>query len=310
MRPIPVRRFWSVLLLFSPMVLAGRAQAPVEPNPAPAAAISCPAPDGTGASLQALLRRAVEVQKLQDRAEPNFAWHEHEVTRQWDHNKVVHLEDETWDVSTVHGEEYRRLIARNGHPLTPEAAQKEQKKEEEFIRKHEPKDEEDRARITKKRQEEQAKDDRRDEALLSGFHYTLTGSKPTPWGPAWVLHAEPLPTFHPDDKELKMMTHFTGDVWIEARGCHAVRLRLQVREPISFGWFLGKLDRGGVVMLDFAPIASGNWFLHQVGVSAQGRILFKHLDITSKLAFTDYRRFQVNSRILPAMLAPAGGTPP
>lgn len=283
------------------------AQAPV--NSTPFAAATCPAPDGSEASLLTLMRRAVEVQKVQDKVEPHYAWHEHELTRQWDHGKVVHAEDETWDVSTVHGEEYRRLIARDGHPLTPEEERKEQQKQAEFIRKHEPRDAEDRARIAEKQQKEQAKNEQRDDAVLSGFHYTLVGSRPTRWGPAWVLHAEPLPDFHPDGKDLKMMTHFDGDLWIEEQGCHAVRLQLQVRKPISFGWFLGKLDRGGQITLDFAPIGTGPWFPHQISVRAQGRILFKHLNVTAEEYFSNYRRFQVSSRILPAVLMPGAGHP-
>lgn len=264
-------------------------------------ASSCPAPSADENSMRTLLRRTLDVLHLQDQAQQNFAWHERESRQQWNHGVKVRSKDETYDVSTVDGEQYRRLIARNGHPLSAEEDRAQQQKLADFIARHEPSNQRDRDEIAQKRQREMEREQRRREAVLRNFHFKLLGSKPTAWGPAWVIHAEPDSNASFNDQDLKMMSHFAGDLWIDAEGCHLVRLDMRVLQPIAFGWILGKVDEGGKFVITFAPIDTGNWFPQQVSLDASGRILFRHLNLNVQSSYSDYRRFQVESRLLSAV---------
>lgn len=278
------------LLVTLAAALPGKAQSP-----------SCPTPSADETSLRALLQHAGDLLRAQDADQQNFTWQERESRQQWSGGAATHSEDETWDVSTIAGHPYKRLIARDGHPLSSQEQQEQQRKLQSFIASHEPQSAADRAEIARKQQKQRDLEQRRQAALLHDFHFTLSGSRSTPWGKAWVIHATPASGVHLADREERMMAHFAGDLWIDAGGCHLMRLDLTVLDPITFGWVLGRIEPGSHLLLNFAPVESGDWFLRQFSLQAQGRILFKHLDLRLRTDYFDYRRFQVETRILPAV---------
>lgn len=289
----------GLLLFLGVFALPGAAQQPATSDTN--GVDSCPVPSHDEPSLRALLQRTVAVLREQDHDQQNFIWQERESRQQLRGGVPIHSKDETWDISYIAGEQYKRLIARDGHPLTPEEEQEQQKKLQAFISAHEPPSPADRAEIAQKRQKERDREQRQQTALLHNFHFTLSGSRSTPWGNAWVVHATPIPGLNPADKDARMMSHFAGDLWIEASGCHLMRIDLTILDPITFGWILGKVDQGGHLLITFAPVDQGNWFPQQFALQAQGRILFRYLDIHLRNDYFDYRRFQVESRILPAV---------
>lgn len=288
----------SLLLLAAVFALAaaGR-QTPVSTG---SDAAICPTPSGDAASLHAFLQRTAAVLREQDREQKNFTWQERDSRQQLSGGVTVHSNDETWDIFTIAGEPYKRLIGRNGQPLSADEQKEQRRKLQTFIEEHEPSSAEDRNELAEKRKTRRDREQRQQAALLHNFHFTLTGSRPTPWGKAWVIHATPIPGLNLEDKDARMMSHFAGDLWIGADGCHLMRLDLSVLDPIPFGWVLGKVDRGGHLLITFAPVEGGNWFPQQFTLQAQGRILFKHLDIRVRNDYFDYHRFQVESRMLPA----------
>lgn len=288
---------WLLGLVWLALVLPGTARQ--TPSPADGTN-SCAAPSHDEASLRALLQQAANVLRAQDAKKKDFTWQEHESRQQVSGGATIHSKDETWDISTIAGQQYKRLIARDGHPLTPDQQQEQQKKLQAFIADHEPQSAADRAGQAQQRQKRLEREQRQQAALLHNFHFTLTGSRSTPWGKAWIIHATPIAGLSPSGKDARLMSHFAGDLWIEASGCHLMRLDLTILDPVTFGWILGKVDQGGHLLITFAPVDAENWFPQQFSLQAQGRILFKHLDLRLRNDYFDYRHFQVESRILPA----------
>ncbi len=286
-----------LLLCLTVLALPGISQpsAPAESSAPP----PCPTPTQDESSLRALLQQATTVLRAQDADKRNFIWQEHESRKQLSGGVVIHSKDETWEVSTIAGRQYKRLIARDGHPLSPGEEQAQQKELQAFMDEHASPSA--RAELAQKRQKEREREQRQQAALLHNFHFTLSGSRSTPWGKVWVVHATPIAGANLNDKDARLMSHFAGELWVDASSCHLTRLDLTVLDPIAFGWILGKVDQGGHLLITFAPIDAGNWFPQQFSLQAQGRILFKHLDIRLRNDYFDYRRFQVESRILPAV---------
>lgn len=290
-----LRNFW-LLLCLTVLALPGISQRPTPaeaPSPSP-----CPTPTQDESSLRALLQQAARVLRTQDADKQNFTWQEHESRKQLSGGVVIHSKDETWEVSTIAGRQYKRLIARDGHPLKPDEEQARQKELQASIEEHASPSA--RAELAQKRQKEREREQRQQVALLHNFHFTLSGSRSTPWGKVWVLHATPIAGVNLNDKDARLMSHFAGELWVDASSCHLTRLDLTVLDPIAFGWILGKVDQGGHLLITFAPIDAGNWFPQQFSLQAHGRILFKHLDIRMRNDYFDYRRFPVESSIRPA----------
>jgi hypothetical protein len=116
--------FGFILLAFclwAPASLA--AQAPTQPKP------GAPIPDAP-----TLLHEVVAHQRQMDSVRENYTYREVLVTRLLDkHGSVTKTTTETDDVFFVNTHEIDRLIAKDGHPLTPDEQRKEQKRVDKAI---------------------------------------------------------------------------------------------------------------------------------------------------------------------------------
>jgi len=78
-----------------------------------------------------IVRRAVDLDKNNGDNWRNFNYVQRQVDRQFEASgKIKSQADRTWDVTFQEGSPYRRLIARNGVPLTPQEQQAENAKME------------------------------------------------------------------------------------------------------------------------------------------------------------------------------------
>ena len=81
-----------------------------------------------------LIQRVIDGQERQQQAQRAFAFRERTVTRHLDrHGAISKTESETFLVTPSTGGEYRRLVARNGHPLSAKDDAKQERKLEKHI---------------------------------------------------------------------------------------------------------------------------------------------------------------------------------
>lgn len=164
-----------------------------------------------------------------------------------------------------------RLLAINGQPLSPADEIKEQARLDALL-----------ADPSRQRHRKQAEiqDTARAlkvlRALPNAFLYAYAGSANSYVGPIQRFTFRPNPAYDPPDLETQALTAMTGEIWIDATSRRVVRLQGSLRQDVNFGWgLLGRLDRGGWIILEQADVGQGQWRIVRLQMNMSGRILFK-----------------------------------
>jgi hypothetical protein len=264
-----------------------------------AAAATAQAPAPAALTPAQILIRAAQVAVTSQRALEQYAWDEREVVRDVEKNGQPGRvrSDETDEASQVNGIEYDRLIARNGKPLPPAEQAKEDKKQAAFIRR------ESTPKARAKHLREQAKQRRERERLIEAvpraFELTLVShaAGDPPLCDCYVIDAVPAPGYKTRDKNLAVLHHLGGTLWIDRATFGMVRMKLRILQPLSYGWVLARIAKGGELEMTQAQV-DGHWFPQSLSGTLAARVLlFKgyHLEFTD--AYSNYRKFGSSSRI-------------
>jgi hypothetical protein len=205
-----------------------------------------------------------------------------------------------------------RLIEVNDRPLSPDEEQKEQARLDALL-----------SDPSRQRHRKQSEDEDTGivlkllRMLPQAFLYDYAGPGQGPAGLVEKFRLHPNPHFDPPDLETQALTAMTGEVWIDAAGERVVRLEGHLQQDTDYGWgILGKLDKGGWVVLEQTNVGAGQWRIARFQMKMNLRILFKtkSFDTTQEMtgyapvpASLDYRRAIQMLRSAPAATAHGGG---
>lgn len=242
-----------------------------------AASITAFAADNPGSQLSAqqLIREVVNTEvKAADSDHTHWMYRQHHV----DPTKDILQEC----VQTKEGEICRHL-AENGHPLTGNEQQQEQKRIHSLL------DNPDQERKAQK-----ARNHDGDEAvgmlkmLPNAFLYTFDGQD----GDFVRLKFEPNPNFTPPSREARVFHAMTGTVLVDSKAKRLAELRGKLFKDVDFGWgLLGKLYQGGTFLVKRAEVGDGHWDSTLMDVNIHGKALFFHtINAQQREATTDYTK--------------------
>ena len=247
-----------------------------------------------------IVRRSVEIDRKNLEIARNYTYLERQEVRELDASgKVKNTEAQTSDVTLLEGSPYRRLVARNDQPLSP----KEQKKEEDKLRKsieeRRKETEEQRARRMadwerrRERQREPLKE------LPDAFDFRLAGEEALASGEAYVVDAMPKPGYKP---KLPLAAYFPkvkARFWIDKNDYHWAKIDVETLDTISFVGFLVRLAKGSRLTIEQAHVNQEVWLLKSATVRASARVaLIKSVHEELIVTFSDYKKFQVDSRVV------------
>jgi hypothetical protein len=230
-----------------------------------------------------LVRKAVQNEISSSSNGPNFLFRE--VSQGTDGSKTKLLV-ETDDAMAG------MLIANNGHPLTTEQRQAEEKRLEHLV-----KDPDD---LQKKRKHEKEDAGRMTEimkAFPEAFLYDEDGTTPgeegvgAPGDQLVRLKFRPNPKYSPPSHVEQILTGLQGEILIDSKQHRIAKIDGSLIKQVEFGWgILGHLDRGGHFIVQQADIGRGNWEMTAMDLSFTGKALFfKTLNIKSKEIFSDFQ---------------------
>ena len=150
---------------------------------------------------------------------------------------------------------------------------------------------------------EQAKEEQEREKLIravpQAFELTLT---PPPAGDpppcdCYVIQAVPSPRFRTHDKNLAILHHLRGTLWIDHKTFAMVRMKLRIVQTISYGWVVARLAQGSTLEMTQAPV-DGHWFAKSLSGTLAARVLlFKGYHVEFSDEYSNYRRFGSSSRM-------------
>ena len=209
--------------------------------------------------------------------------------------KVKNTQTQTWDVTFLEGSLYQRLVARNDKPLSP----KEEKKEEDKLSKML----EQRRKETPEQRQHQIADSERHhdpmKELPDAFDFRLVGEEALASGAAYVIDATPKPGYKPKLHSAAYFPKVKGRLWIDKTDYHWAKVEMETLDTISFGGFLIRLGKGGHLVLEQAHVNQEVWLPKSVTVRATARLaLIKGFHGELIITFSDYKKFQVDSRVV------------
>jgi hypothetical protein len=228
---------------------------------------SAPAEQPSDIDPTALVRRAV--QHRMDAAQTH-------IPLRYLLRKTDEQRDTTKDIIETNDGDVARLVALKGQPLSAEANQTELERLHILA---------DHPEIQQHRHQREQKDAARVDRLMrllpDAFLYRYEGMTRCAAGSCYRLSFSPNPRFTPPDMEASIFRGLAGEVWIDQKQERLARLDAHVIANVDFGWgILGKLDKGGTILLEQSDIGNRDWELTGLKLNLTGKaLLVKSLNI-------------------------------
>ena len=159
--------------------------------------------------FKSLAQRVAENEKRNRLLEMSYVY---EVTRQkislGNNSEALESESHTFEVTPLEEGDYRRLIKKDGQPLSEKEARKEQEKLDQSVRKHSSLAKSERENLEKKRNERRRKEEQLWDEGLKAFDLALSGEEHLDGRKTLIFIVTPRAGYIPRDSDLKdLETH-------------------------------------------------------------------------------------------------------
>jgi hypothetical protein len=247
-----------------------------------------------------VVRKSIELDQANWMRMKDYTWIARETTRHLDSDgHLKSTEGEAWETTILFGEPYRKMLERNGKPLSADEQRREQKKIDELTAKldRETPAERDRRLAEYMRQREKDREFFRE--IPDAFDFTLEGAETIDGRDTWVIAARPKPGYRARHSDAKAFARIEGRIWIDQREFQWVRIEARTLGTISAGWFLARLNPGATLRFEQTRINDEIWLPSREVLSGSGRLaLLKKLSERQEITWSNYRKFQVDSKIV------------
>lgn len=253
-----------------------------------------------------IVRRSVQMMDHNLAVARNYTFLERAETRELDPNAHVKTRKILlYDVTLLEGSPYRRLVGKDDHGLTPEEERIERKKLADSIaqrRKETPAEHAKRiADWEKKRQREREPLNE----VPDAFDFRITGQDQVDGREAWIIEGTPRPGYHPRTSVAKLFSKLRGKLWIDKADYQWVKTEAEVTGDISWGLFIARLSKGARLDVQMTRVNDEVWLPKRIEARLSARLaLLKKYRIEADTSFSNYRKFQVESRVTAATPQP------
>jgi hypothetical protein len=177
-------------------------------------------------------------------------------------------ETRTFEVVPLHGVSYRRLIARNGRPLSEIEQGEERKRERAFLeqikRGQEPNPEvpEDEIKF--------------DAHLVSRYMFTQKATESVHGRPTYRLSFEPRPGRLPIRRQIdRALNRSRGEIWIDSETYEIARVRFELIHPVRVWWGLAASINDVRGEFNRAPLSENIWMPQRLNTFLDLRVVFR-----------------------------------
>lgn len=287
------RSITVVLILCSALAIGQEANSPGSKSEVGTAITACREP-------REIVRQAALNDMANDVKARDYTFLENQVLHKLDgRGKPSSTDTRTYEFMMLYGEPVRRLIARDGKPLSAKEAAKEEQKIDKLMRKREQETPQQRA----KRLAEYEKERQQERAFVGevadAYYFHLLGEETIRGRPAWIISGDPRPDFHAHLKEARILPKFRFKVWVDKTECQWVKLDAEVIDTVSFGWFLARLYPGSNVVIDEIQVNKEVWLPQHVDLKLNARLaLLKKYNLEEAIDYSNYRKFRADVHIV------------
>jgi hypothetical protein len=245
-----------------------------------------------------LLRRVIDSRPERQEREREYVFRQTTTTRELNKDGSVRTaKSETYLVTPGPGGEYRRLVAKNGRPLSPKEESREERKFREFLEEQMRLPENERTSRTKDKVKSRVERyQSRLEEALEVFDFERRPDASANGVVLRVFDFRPKPGYEGHSRPTKILARIEGTVWIDPERDQLARLQVRFREDLSFlGGIFGRVSKGSEATAE-ATLADGLWLLDRIEVRLNARFYFlKRYHQNIVVDYDDYRKFQVET---------------
>lgn len=246
-----------------------------------------------------LIQRVIDFQERQQELTRQYAFRESIVTRDvTPEGRVRDSESETFLVTPAPGGEYRRLVSKNGVPLSARDEAEEERKFQTFLGEQLRMPEDAREAETRKKLRERTKRFReRLTEALEVFDFVERPDEGVGGQPARVFRFSPKPGYEGHSRATKVLARLEGTVWIDDRRDQISRLEMRFRESLKFlGGVFGRVSEGSHATA-VAAFHEDLWLLDRIDVSLDARMYFlKKYRQQITYDYHDYQKYTVATK--------------
>ena len=239
---------------------------------------ACGAVSAFSQEAREIVRKSVELDQANWLRMADYTWFAHSRERHFDsRNRVASEHEEGWETIILGGEPYRRTLERDNQPLPAEQQRRlaeydnQRRREREFLLE-----------------------------VPDAFDFRLDGDETVDGQNVWMISGVPKPEYHAKTRDGRALLKIRGKLWIEKAGYQWVRLEAQTTATISFGLFLARLNPGASLVFEQTRVNNEVWLPKREWLRGSGRIgLLKRVAEDQEITWSHYRKFQVDSKIVP-----------
>jgi len=254
---------------------------------------------------RSIVARAVAADDRSDRLARDYTYRLRDEIRELDAAGAVKSVHSTRDdVLYIGGKRYFRPLEKDGKPIPPAEARKEQAKLDRAAAEADGLTEAERNRRRAAADKDRARQRAQFKDIPDAYNFKLLGETTIDGRPAYEIAATPRPGYHGQFRNI--LHNVQGTLWIDKQDSNWVRIEADVLKPFSLGWFLARVSAGTHLSYEMTRVNGEVWAPKRVLLQASARLmLLKKVHVEQELTFDDYRKFQTDSHIVSA-----GGNPP
>jgi hypothetical protein len=216
-------------------------------------------------SVDTIIKRSVEANKLDWKLEPDFTHFERD---------KENGQDKTYEVMMIDGSPYQRLVAVNGKPLSEQEQRSEEQKLRQTISQRHHESPRQRAQRIANYEKDRKRDNLLMEQLTGAFNFSLVAEEKLGLHDVYVLQATPRPGYRPPNNEAKVLTGMQGRLWVDKQSFQWVKVEAEVIHPVSIEGFLARVSPGTRFELEKEPVDNNVWLPKHFAMKANAKIVF------------------------------------
>jgi len=244
-----------------------------------------PSPD----EIRARAKRLVANQHNNDLAEAQYEWIERHVDQTGGANPRI-LDDKTIRLVPNGAGATKLTLSDNGKPTDPAESRRQLENLVQVLQMMVNTNDSRMKAATAKYQKRMRDRAELVDSISDAFVITWQGQEYRGGRDCDVIEANPNPNFHPHSILQNALAHVSAKVWVDHTGDQIVHAEARVLSDIPFGGgLIGKLYRGGTIVLDQEEVAPGVWLVTHEQYDFSGRKFLFPFEEHQVIDFSHFR---------------------
>ena len=289
-----------ILILCGPLLAAGQ-QGPQAAAATVQAASAANTDSLSEDQIRALIRLAAEKDIENDKRQRDYTFIQHNEEKKLNgKGKVKSTESKTYEIMELYGEPVERLIAKDGKPLPPKEAKKEDARIQKILDKRKHESESARKKRLEKEEKEREDDRKFVREVADAYNFKLAATEQREGRATYAIDATPRPGYEPHLKEAKFLPKFRFRVWLDKAETEWVKLDIQCIDTVSVGVFLARIHKGSNIQIEQTRVNDEVWLPQHIAIKLDARLaLLMGVNLTEEISYRDYKKFRTDTKIVP-----------